>query len=242
MADTTVNTQPTNPMFDPNLASKGVANQLANTDSVGNPFNMGTIHIKTKNAEGKEEVTDLSLDVLSPAEIKNVISELVKANALTKSKGEEIVGQTFSQANNPTIPVSAEEQTGTHTMVANKWFDSNPLVAMSVAFAAMWKTGQMQKILEKNIELKEKQISFSMSQDSAKLQIELGDLRAQDLRFNRCRICRSCPSYAESWRKHGWSFRNGVHAIIGRGWPIAKRNGIGTIRSTTSCCRSIEND
>ena len=172
--------------YDPNIVlqgQKGVQEEIAaasSSDASSTSTTFKPVKVSLKAADGTEEVLDLTLDVLSPAEIKNIISELVHSNVITQAAGEEVLGQIFSPSGDPVIPAPKDKYEGMAVNDGNEWFNANPLVAMSVAFAAMWKTGQLQKILEKNIELKERQISFSMSQESAKLQIELGDLKAQE--------------------------------------------------------------
>lgn len=187
MADIQVQSQQ-DPLYNPNLvhAQKTQMEGVIGKGEQAHAF--GTIQIATQKATGQEEITDLSLDTLSPAEIKNIIAGLVKSNVITEAKANEISGQIFRTADNPTIPDSPEEYHGVTQNVGNQWFNSNPLVAMSVAFAAMWKTGQMQKLMEKDIELKERGLSFSMAQDSAKLQIDLGKLKQEEHMFRAMAI------------------------------------------------------
>ncbi len=85
---------------------------------------------------------------------------------------------------NPSSPQLSPPKLGasstTDDVTPNTWFNGSPIVALWDAFAAMYLALQKQKRLDKMIELNLANVSYQMSEDSAKLRIDLGKIEQME--------------------------------------------------------------
>jgi hypothetical protein len=121
---------------------------------------------------------EISLSQDSIAMVDASISQNIK---FVRENGNLYIDILISNPGSPQLaPPKLESDSTTEDITPNTWFNGSSLVALGDAFAAMYKALQKQKRLDKMIELNLANISYQMSEDSAKLRIDLGKIEQME--------------------------------------------------------------